>query len=619
MEPNRDLAVLSGAVTSPDVLHQGLSKRENKRKYSPARHGWLVARSNSPGTRVSDSIWPSSACRPLELVASPRQPENSRGSGRGQSESGSLCVGTYGHQQPSWSHSGAPQTRMETQEFSGSFELLDGHDTTEVSASLKVLQEPLEHRIPNLQDEPTDSEEREELQVSESAHEQGQRDKCKESSKPYKRYKPYSLSEPHEHYEPYAPHALQGPHEYNESYEVCESYKPHAPREFHEPRESCEIYEPYEPSEPSVLHTPGKPQEPSAPGELHKVHAPAPRKPHKAHKAHEGELLPSSALMLSPSLVIRFPPWVPWSSPKDPVPREFVRKRVFSRKRIRDLSKPKKQWGTPDRKLLWGNQDPIRPVCDGALKTQMSKRLENLALPKEVSYRYIPNRLVLVQYYYSCGRESVIWDMPSPVLLKKPSKRIQKLAQPNRFKIMHLTDRPFSDYIMKEPLQLSGPSARIVRLSIAKSIHPNYVPPKDSENKISFYTLNAVASPRTVDLAHPRMKIEGLCYPREKSEVPIRPISQAALLAKASTRIIALAKAKTLHEDYLPPRDPYWPVSYAAMHSKASPRVQELANPNTRTPVHIVYYDPQVFKVKPAALKSQCSQRIKELAEPLTR
>ena len=59
-------------------------------------------------------------------------------------------------------------------------------------------------------------------------------------------------------------------------------------------------------------------------------------------------------------------------------------------------------------------------------------------------------------------------------------------------------------------------------------------------------------------------------------------IAQAALIAKASARIIALAKAKTLHEDYLPPRDPYWPVSYAALHSKASPRIQELANPNKR-------------------------------------
>ncbi|KAM5340304.1 sperm microtubule associated protein 2-like [Glossophaga mutica] len=548
---------------------------------------------------------------------------------------------------------------MESQEFLGSFKLLDEHGTTEVSASLEVLQAPLVHRIPNLHYEPTEPEEREEFQVSEEAHEQSQPDECKEISEPHKHYKAYSLSEPRKHYKPYAPQTLQGPQECDESYEsyeVYQPYKPDAPREPYEPSESCELYEPYEPYE---LHEPGKPEEPNAPRELHKLPSPhkprRPQAPREAHKSHKAELLPSSALMISPSLVIMFPPWIPWSSPKAPIlwsvtsvaqviyhhigflvnhhaspsktstlvkpnypPSAYtlVFVSVFSRKRIHNLSKPKKQWGTPDRKLFWGNQDPIRPVSHGALKTQMTKRLENLALPKEVSYRYVPNR---VQYYYSCGRESVIWDIPSPVLLKKPSKRIQKLAQPNRFKIMHLTNRSFSDYVAKEPLQLSGPSPRIIRLSIAKSIHPNYVPPKDSENKISISALNAVASPRTVDLAHPRIKIEGLCYPRERSEVPIRPISQAALLAKASSRIIALAKAKTVHEDYLPPRDPYWPVSYAAMHSIASPRVQELANPNTRTPVHIVYYDPQVFKVKPAALKSQCSQRIKELAEPLAR
>lgn len=59
-------------------------------------------------------------------------------------------------------------------------------------------------------------------------------------------------------------------------------------------------------------------------------------------------------------------------------------------------------------------------------------------------------------------------------------------------------------------------------------------------------------------------------------------VSQAALLAKPSPRIIALAKAKPLHQDYLPAREPYWRVSYAAIHYKVSPRIQELANPNTR-------------------------------------
>lgn len=101
--------------------------------------------------------------------------------------------------------------------------------------------------------------------------------------------------------------------------------------------------------------------------------------------------------------------------------------------------------------------------------------------------------------------------------------------------------------------------------------------------------------------------------------MPIRPVSHAALLATPSPRIEALAKAKPLHQDYLPARDAYWPVSYAALHSKASPRIQELANPSTRAPVRIVYYDPDVFKVKPAALKTQCSPRIQELAEPIMR
>lgn len=38
-----------------------------------------------------------------------------------------------------------------------------------------------------------------------------------------------------------------------------------------------------------------------------------------------------------------------------------------------------------------------------------------------------------------------------------------------------------------------------------------------------------------------------------------------------------------------------------------------------RASVHVVYYDPDVFKVKPSALRAQCSPRVKELAEPIVR
>lgn len=39
----------------------------------------------------------------------------------------------------------------------------------------------------------------------------------------------------------------------------------------------------------------------------------------------------------------------------------------------------------------------------------------------------------------------------------------------------------------------------------------------------------------------------------------------------------------------------------------------------SRASVHVVYYDPDVFKVKPSALRAQCSPRVKELAEPIVR
>ncbi|XP_075799451.1 sperm microtubule associated protein 2-like [Microtus pennsylvanicus] len=328
----------------------------------------------------------------------------------------------------------------------------------------------------------------------------------------------------------------------------------------------------------------------------------------------DSDLLPNAMITTSPSLIARYLPRLQLASlSAHPVSRDLVRKCFFSRKRIEELAKPKKQWGTPDRRLFWGNQDPIRPLSEAALKAQLTKRIEDLAQPKQVSRHYVPNR---AQYYYSCGRESVIWQIPPPALVTRPSKRIQKLAKPNRFKMQCLLN---SDDLPPEVLHFSDPSPRILQLSVAKGPDPNYVPPKSIETKISLSALSAIASPRIVDLAHPRIKIEGLCYEREKSEMPIRPVAPAALLAKATDRTIKLAKSKPVHEDYLPVRDARWPVSYAAAHSQVSSRIQELANPPTRASVHVVYYDPDVFKVKPSALRAQCSPRVKELAEPIVR
>ncbi|XP_006892033.1 PREDICTED: testicular haploid expressed gene protein-like [Elephantulus edwardii] len=298
----------------------------------------------------------------------------------------------------------------------------------------------------------------------------------------------------------------------------------------------------------------------------------------------------------------------------DSVSNKITRKCFFSRKRIHDLSRPKKQWGTPDRRLIWGNQDPIRPVSQNVLKTHLTRRMECLAQPRRLSRRYLPNRLA----FYSCGRESGIWEIPSSSLFCQPSKRLQKLSQPRKYQEDDdLRNRSLSDRV-GDSLKIPEASSRILRLSVAKSTDQHYLPPRKIGTNISYPALNAIASPRIVDLAHPRIKLEGLCYERERSEVPIRPITTAAMQATASPRITALAKGKSLPEDYLPARDVYWPVSYAATHSKLSSRIRELANPNSRS-VPVVYYDPEVFKVKPAALKAKCSARIQQLALPVRR
>uniref|UniRef100_A0A8C6EXY6 Sperm microtubule associated protein 2 like n=1 Tax=Marmota marmota marmota TaxID=9994 RepID=A0A8C6EXY6_MARMA len=475
---------------------------------------------------------------------------------------------------------------MAGQGFSGSSELSEVTQT-ETSSNSEAFQKPLVLRILDLQDD-LKEEEVDRYKESEETSEPMESTKSSESgqtSGPHKLYKERPPPRAQVHYassetlESGAPHKLLRP-----CVRPCEQRKL---RKSREPFHPCEPLHPHERSQP--------------------------RKP---HEAKELRLFHNPAVMFSPSLITRCPTRYRGSSQNgrccSPHPCDLlVFVSILSRRRIQDLSEPKKQWGTPDRKLFWGNQDPICPIRETALKTQPSKRLKDLAHPKPVSKHYVPNR---PQYYYSCGRESVIWKIPPSALFTQPSKRTQKLAQPNRFKRQSTNDN-----VVRSSFQIPDPSPRILRLSIAKGIDPNYVPPKEVETKISVSTLGAIATPRTIDLAHPKIKLDGLCYERQRSEMPIRPVSPAAMFAIPSSRTLDLAKFKPVHQDYLPARDAQWPVSHAATHSQISARIQELANPSSRAPMHILFYDPNAFKVKPAALKAQCSSRIQELAEPVVR
>uniref|UniRef100_A0A8C9UQL5 Theg spermatid protein like n=1 Tax=Spermophilus dauricus TaxID=99837 RepID=A0A8C9UQL5_SPEDA len=477
-----------------------------------------------------------------------------------------------------WLPAQGPHDNRTTQGFSGSSELSEVTQT-ETSSNSKAFQKPLVLRILDLQDAlKEEAKQRDQQDGDEGDNEDVGDDEDDEEDEDDED----DEDEDEEDDESGAPHKLLRP-----CVRPCEQRKL---RKAREPLQPCEPLHPHERSQP--------------------------RKP---HEAKELRLFHNTAVMFSPSLITRCPTRYQGSSQNgrccSPHPCDLlVFVSILSRRRIQDLSEPKKQWGTPDRKLFWGNQDPICPIRETALKTQPSKRLKDLAHPKPVSKHYVPNR---PQYYYSCGRESVIWKIPPSALFTQPSKRTQKLAQPNRFKRHSLLSRSTNDNVVRSSFQISDPSPRILRLSIAKGVDPNYVPPKEVKTKISVSTLGAIATPRTIDLAHPKIKLDGLCYERQRSEMPIRPVSPAAMFAIPSSRTLDLAKFKPVHQDYLPARDAQWPVSHAATHSQISARIQELANPSSRAPMHILFYDPNAFKVKPAALKAQCSSRIQELAEPV--
>ncbi|XP_020831015.1 sperm microtubule associated protein 2-like isoform X1 [Phascolarctos cinereus] len=285
---------------------------------------------------------------------------------------------------------------------------------------------------------------------------------------------------------------------------------------------------------------------------------------------------------------------------------------------LRDLSRPKKAWRAPDRKLVWGNQDTIRPLSFNALNAKLTKRVERLAEPKKLSKLHIPNR---PEYHNSWGRGSIIWELPTKSFFSYPSPRIESLAEPKQLQEEYLQKRPYSspEWHVKDPSVTPEASVRIVQLSVAKSTHPDFVAPKQVETQITPAALHAHPSLRVISLSEPKVKTETLYFERGRNDLPIRPVSTAAMTAQPSPRTLFLAKAKSVHSDYLPVRPVQQPVSRAALKYVPSPRIEVLSTPSARTPLTVNAINLDAFKVKDAAKVAVCSPRIVKLAEPIKR
>nr|XP_028568598.1 testicular haploid expressed gene protein-like isoform X1 [Podarcis muralis] len=287
--------------------------------------------------------------------------------------------------------------------------------------------------------------------------------------------------------------------------------------------------------------------------------------------------------------------------------------------RFEELAKPKeiKDVWNFFRKLVWGNQDTIWPLSSRALMCRPTSRVLGLAKPKKLDSN-LPRRSI---HLYSCGRSSEIWHRPPGLYSIIPSQRILHLAEPRRCAETYLKQRPRSSpqWPVSSAALCWEASPRILNLSHPRSLPSSFSFPKEPETHVSRSAMHASASARIISISQPVQKRDTLCYDSRYKEAPIRHVTRAALNAVASPRLTELARAKALAPGSAPDRPPEWPVSAAAKHAVASPRLGELAQPVARAATQIVQFNPEAFVVKDTAKKAYCSERVKELAKPTQR
>ncbi|XP_038045488.1 testicular haploid expressed gene protein-like isoform X2 [Patiria miniata] len=271
-------------------------------------------------------------------------------------------------------------------------------------------------------------------------------------------------------------------------------------------------------------------------------------------------------------------------------------------------------------KLVWGNQETILPISKAAMQTEASPRIGQLAEPKK-NFRSLGDGIKRI-HVYSCGRNSVIWDV-SPIAMKAESS--QRVTELSRFKVpppAYIEDRINHALSCgrESPIWRVSDAAKRARdkhsleaLARAKTPHRDYQPPREIETVVSDNAKKAIASSRIDSLARPKSRPEG---PFRDSKWPV---SDLARNAAATPRQLELAKPKGLVDGYQPERGVQWDVSRASRRTVATTRTVDLSRPIMRATMDHVQFNPDAFIVSEAAKRGRCPPRIEELAQPTTR
>ncbi|XP_077992882.1 sperm microtubule associated protein 2-like [Glandiceps talaboti] len=302
--------------------------------------------------------------------------------------------------------------------------------------------------------------------------------------------------------------------------------------------------------------------------------------------------------------------------------RPTSRRGLRGMERIYELAQPKESkciWLTSfGPNMVWGNQEPMWPIAQGALGAAATPRLDSLSEPKK---NFIGG-LNRSEFVYSCGRESVILQVSPLAKQGTATSRVEYLSNHKMPPMEFRGDRPEHTFScgrespiwnVSDPARKAAERERIESLARPKTPHREFLPAREIETLVTKAAMSSSATPRLEHLSRPKSRPEG------PFRGPMWPVSKSARVATATPRQIELAKAKSVSDGYLPARTIEWPVTKAARKSVATPRTEELSRPIIRATMDHVQFNPDAFIVSEAAKKARCSMRIEELSQPLQR
>ncbi|KAB1259375.1 Testicular haploid expressed gene protein [Camelus dromedarius] len=240
------------------------------------------------------------------------------------------------------------------------------------------------------------------------------------------------------------------------------------------------------------------------------------------------------------------------------LPSTSVGRERRKRRRLFELAKPKTNWHVlKDRPSVYWTERFLKDTTLTITVPEVSRRVEELARPKR-----------FYSECYSNNRTTSVWPIARSTLGYQASSRLRELARPKMRSNIWSTSMSEVSQVSRAA-RMAVPSPRILLLAKPRApatLLEEWDPMPKPKPHVSDYN-------RLLHLAMPKAQSDK-CVPDRDPRWEVLEITKKAV---ASPRVISLAKPKVrkcLNEGYDPCR-----ISPASLVARASPRLHELATP----------------------------------------